>query len=71
MFISWYSDVINLKVQSYKFYNRYMIASTQITNIEILAFMAILLFVLLSRKFLFINIKDNRNCWKVAYFLRK
>ena len=71
MFISWYSDVINLKVQSCKFYNRYMIASTQITVIEIFAFMAILLFVLLSRKFLFINIKDNRNCWKVAYFLRK
>ena len=39
-----------------------MIASTQITVIEIFAFMAILLFVLLSRKFLFINIKDNRNC---------
>ena len=72
MFISWYSDVINLKGKSCKFYNnRYMIASTQITNIEIFAFMAILLFVLLSRKFLFMNIKDNRNCWKVAYFLRK
>ena len=31
-----------------------MIASTQITNTEIFAFIAILV--------LFINIKDNRNC---------
>ena len=48
-----------------------MIASTQITNIEILAFIAVLVFKLMSRKVLFINRKDNRNCYKVDYFLRK
>ena len=43
-----------------------MIASTQITNTEICAFIALNLrvldFKLLSRKDLFINRKDNRNC---------
>ena len=39
-----------------------MIASTQITNTEVLAFIAALVFNLLSRKVLFINRKDNRNC---------
>ena len=39
-----------------------MITSTQITNTEILAFAAILVFKLLSRKVLFINRKDNGNC---------
>ena len=48
-----------------------MTASTQITNTEIFAFIAILVFKLLSRKFLFINIKHNRNCEKAGYFLRK
>ena len=48
-----------------------MIASTQITNTEIFAFIAVLVFKLLSRKILFVNWKDNRNCWKVDYFLRK
>ena len=38
-----------------------MIASTQITNIEIFAFVPALVFKLLSRKFLFINRKGNRN----------
>ena len=56
-----------LKVQSRKLYNKkYMIASTQITNTEICAFIALNLrvldFKLLSRKDLFINRKDNRNC---------
>ena len=52
----------NLKVQSCKLYNsKYMIASTQITNTEIFAFIAVLVFKLLSRKVLFINRKDNRN----------
>ena len=52
-----------LKVQSYKLCNkRYMIASTQITNTEVFAFIAVLVLKLLSRKVLFINIKDNRNC---------
>ena len=39
-----------------------MIASTQITNTEIFAFVALLVFKLLSHKFLLINRKDNRNC---------
>ena len=38
-----------------------MIALTQITNTEILLFLAVLVFKLLSRKVLFINRKDNRN----------
>ena len=36
-------------------------ASTQITNTKIFAFIAALVFNLLSRKVLFINRKDNRN----------
>ena len=51
--------------------NKYMIASTQITTTEIFAFITVIVFNLLSRKVLFINRKDNRNCQKVAYFLRK
>ena len=39
-----------------------MIPSTQVTNIEIFAFMTVLAFKLLSRKVLFINRKDNGNC---------
>ena len=39
-----------------------MIASPQITNTELFAFVAVLVFKLLSRKILFINRKDNRNC---------
>ena len=53
------------------FNNKYMIALTQVTNTEIFAFIPVLVFKLLSRKVLFINWKDNRNCWKVDYFLRK
>ena len=46
----------NLKVQSCKLNNnKYMIASTQITNTEIFAFTAVLVFTLLSRKILFIK----------------
>ena len=48
-----------------------MIASTQIANTEIYAFIAVLVFNLLNHKVLFINRKDNRNCQKVAYILRK
>ena len=52
-----------LKVQSWKLYNKYMIASTHITNTEIFAFIDVLVFLkLLSRKVLFIQKKDNRNC---------
>ena len=39
-----------------------MIASTQITSTEIFAFIAVLVFKLLSREVLFINKKGNRNC---------
>ena len=39
-----------------------MIASTQRTNIEIFAFIAVVVFKLLSRKVLFINRKDDKNC---------
>ena len=39
-----------------------MIASTQIINTEIFAFIAVVVFKLLSRKVLFVNRKDNRNC---------
>ena len=39
-----------------------MVASAQITNTEIFAFIAAPVFKLLSRKVLFINRKDNRNC---------
>ena len=39
-----------------------MIASTQITDTEIFVFIAILLFKLMSRKVLFMNRKDKRNC---------
>ena len=40
----------------------YTIASTQITNTETFEFIAVLVFKLLSRKFFFINRKDNRSC---------
>ena len=44
----------HLKIQSCKLYNnKYMIASAQITNSEIFAFIAVLVFKLLSRKVLF------------------
>ena len=40
----------------------YMIASTKITNTDIFAFIAVLVFKLLSHKVLFIKSKDDRNC---------
>ena len=48
-----------------------MIFSTQIANTETFAIIAVLVFMLLNRKVLFINKKDKRNCYKVGYFLRK
>ena len=52
-----------LKVRSCKLYNnKYMVVATQITNTEISAFIAVLVFKLISRKVLFINRKGNRNC---------
>ena len=64
--------MFNLKVQSCKLYNsKYMIPSTQITNTEIFTVTAVLVFKLLSLKVLLINKRDNGNCKKVGYFLRK
>ena len=54
---------LQLKVQSCKLYNKkYVIASKQITNTDIFAFIVVLILKLLSRKVLFINRKDNKNC---------
>ena len=39
-----------------------MITSTKITSTDISAFIAVLVFKLLSHKVLFIKSKDNRNC---------
>ena len=51
----------DFKGQSCKLYNsKYTIASTQITNSEIFAFVAVLIFKLLSCKVLFINRQDNK-----------
>ena len=50
-----------LRLQSCKLRNnKYMIASTQATTIEIFAFIAVVVFKLLSRKVLFANRKYNR-----------
>ena len=51
--------------------NKYMIVSTQITNTEISALMSVLDFKLLTCKVLFTNRTDNRDRYKVGYFLRK
>ena len=51
--------------------NKYMIASTQITNTKIFAFISVLVFNLLNRKVVFVKRKDNINCWRVGYLLRK
>ena len=48
-----------------------MISLTQITSTETFIFIAVLVFNSLSRKVLFINRKDNRNCLKVGYFSGK
>ena len=47
-----------------------MIDSTQITKTEIFTFIAVQVFKLSSRTVLFINSKDNRNCY-VGYFFKK
>ena len=41
---------------------KHMISSAHMTNFKIIAFIAVLAFKLLTRKILFINRKDNRNC---------
>ena len=52
-----------LKVQSCKLYNnKYMLASTQTTNTVSFAFIAVLVFNLLTLKVLFKNKKHNGNC---------
>ena len=51
-----------------------MIASRQIRNTEIFAFIAVLVFKLLSRKVLFINRKDNSSrllSKKISNFMGK
>ena len=51
-----------LKIQSCKLHNKkYMTTSTQVTKIDVFAFIAVLDFNLLSRKVLFLTDKDNRN----------
>ena len=61
-----------VKVQSSELYkNKYMIATALITNTEIFTFMAVLVLKLMSRTVFIINKKDNRNCEKLGYFLRK
>ena len=53
-------SLINSRVMGSLLYNdKYLIASTQITNTEIFAFIAVLVFKLLSRKILFINRKET------------
>ena len=55
-------ELIHLKVQSCKLYNnKYMIASTQITNTEILAFISVLVLKSSRRKALFTNRKRQQN----------
>ena len=57
-----HTNIEILKVQPCKLYNnKYIIALTPIANTEIFAFIAVLVFMLLSRKNLFINRKDSRN----------
>ena len=52
----------HLKGQSCKLYNnKYMIASTQITNTEVFAFIVVLFSKLLNDKVLFINKKNNKS----------
>ena len=55
--------VLTLKVKLCKlYYSKYLIALTQIAKIDISAFIAVLVFKLLSPRVLFTNRKDNRNC---------
>ena len=61
-------------MQSYKLHNsKYLIALTQITNTEVFAFIAVLVLMLLSRKVLFINGRDNSRLLfkKIEIFMGK
>ena len=53
-----------LKVQqSCKLYNnKYIIAFAQVTNTEVFAFKAVVVFKLLNHEVFFTNRKDSRNC---------
>ena len=63
--VKYYPLMISLRVQSCKLYNKtYIIASTQITNTETFAFIAVLVFKLLNRKVLFINRKTTKTVKK-------
>ena len=65
---------VNLTVQSCKLYDKkYMIASTQITNTKMFAFIPLPVFKLLNSKVLFINRKDNSRLLfkKIANFTGK
>ena len=55
-------NVYSQRYSHANYLNKYMIASTQITTTENFAVIAVLVFNLISRKVLFINRKDNRNC---------
>ena len=60
-----------LEVQSCKLYNnQYIIASSQITNTEIVTFIALLVFKLLSRKVLFIKEKTTETVKNRLLFLK-
>ena len=48
-----------------------MIVSKQIANTLMFEFIAVVVFNLLSRKVLFRNRKNDRNCEKVGYFFKK
>ena len=52
---------VQLKAQSCKLHNKYMIDLTQITITQTFALIAILVCKFFSRKVLFINRKDKRN----------
>ena len=66
------SKIWLLKVHSCKFCNnKYMIASTRITNTEIFTFIAVLVFNLLSRKVLFINEKRQKKLLKSRLLFKK
>ena len=63
MFLTYTKVTIKSTVMEFTVYNKqYMIASTQITNTETIAFIHVQIFKLLTRKGLLINRKDNRNC---------
>ena len=48
-----------------------MISLKQIISIENFTFIAVLVFKLLRCNVFLLNRKDNKNCLKVGYFLRK